>query len=337
MNGGAETPQPPMPTKKTKITKIHDDTMTDDFFWLREKTNPAVMAHLQAEDAYAQTAMKHTAALQEKLYNEMVSHIKETDTQVPYRFGNYFYYTRTEKGNQYPIFCRKKGSPEAAEEIMLDMNELAKGQKFMSLGTFSVSDDGNLLAYSTDNTGYRQFTLQVMDLRTRQLFPEKIERVNGVVWANDNKTLGRFILDGIPPAPRGVPQIEVGFDIDANGILDVRAKDRATNREQTVRITASSMLSKDDVDKMVRDAQEHAEEDRQRRELVETPLLLFLQHRPHRLGPDEGNVARQQQDGAPDLRPVRRPLDPCIVPARRVERIAEEHEAGRGPPLRHRL
>ncbi|HSH21433.1 MAG TPA: Hsp70 family protein, partial [Candidatus Caenarcaniphilales bacterium] len=88
--------------------------------------------------------------------------------------------------------------------------------------------------------------------------------------AGDNKTLGRFILDGIPAAPRGVPQIEVTFDIDANGILDVRAKDRATSREQTVRITASSMLSKNDVDRMVRDAQEHAEEDRQRRELVET-------------------------------------------------------------------
>src|SRR4029450_7790179 len=88
--------------------------------------------------------------------------------------------------------------------------------------------------------------------------------------AGDNKTLGRFILDGIPPSPRGVPQIEVTFDIDANGILDVKAKDRATSRAQTVRITASSMLSKDDVDKMVRDAQEHAEEDRQRRDSVET-------------------------------------------------------------------
>jgi molecular chaperone DnaK len=88
--------------------------------------------------------------------------------------------------------------------------------------------------------------------------------------ASDNKTLGKFILDGIPPAPRGVPQVEVTFDIDANGILDVKAKDRATGREQTVRITASSMLSKSDVDKMVRDAQEHAEEDRQRRDEVET-------------------------------------------------------------------
>jgi oligopeptidase B len=126
--------------------------------------------------------------LQEKLYNEMISHIKQTDTNVPYRQGNYFYYSRTEEGKQYPIYCRKKGSLDAPEEVVLDQNELAKGQKFMSVGTFVPSDDGNLLAYSTDNTGYRQFTLQVKDLRTGQLFPERIERVNGVAWATDNKT-----------------------------------------------------------------------------------------------------------------------------------------------------
>jgi oligopeptidase B len=178
-----------MAEKKTKTTNIHGVTLSDDYFWLREKTNPSVLAHLKAEDAYAESLMKHTAPLREKLYNEMLSHIKQTDTNVPYRDGNYFYYSRTEEGKQYPIFCRKKGTLEAAEEIYLDMNDLAKGQKFMSLGALSPSDDGNLLAYSTDNTGYRQFTLQVKDLRTGQIFPEKIERVTAVVWANDNKTL----------------------------------------------------------------------------------------------------------------------------------------------------
>ncbi len=133
-NGGAGAPQPPMAEKKTKTTNIHGDTIVDDYFWLREKTNPSVLAHLQAEDAYAESAMKHTAALQEKLYNEMLSHIKQTDKNVPYRWGNYFYYTRTEEGKQYPIYCRKKGSPDAPEEIVLDQNELAKGQKFMSVG-----------------------------------------------------------------------------------------------------------------------------------------------------------------------------------------------------------
>src|SRR3954451_9367327 len=154
-NGGAGAPQPPMAEKKTKTTNIHGTTLVDDYFWLREKTNPAVIAHLQAEDAYAQTVMKPTEALQAKLYKEMLSHIKQTDTNVPYRDGNYFYYTRTEEGKQYAIFCRKKGSVDAPEEILLDVNEMAKGQKFMSLGLVQPSDDGNLLAYSTDNTGYR--------------------------------------------------------------------------------------------------------------------------------------------------------------------------------------
>src|ERR1044071_8868456 len=196
-NGGAGAPQPPMAEKKPKTTNIHGTTLVDDFFWLREKTNPAVMAHLKAEDEYTTAVMKPTAALQEKLYKEMLSHIKQTDTNVPYRWGNYFYYSRTEEGKQYPIFCRKKGSLDAPEEIVIDENELAKGQKFMSIGTFVPSDDGNLLAYTTDNTGYRQYTLQVKDLRTGELFPEKIERVNGVVWANDNKTFFYVTEDAV--------------------------------------------------------------------------------------------------------------------------------------------
>ena len=187
-NGGAAPNQPPMAEKKSKTTTIHGDTLVDDYFWLREKTNPAVLAHLKAEDAYTETVMKPTAALQEKLYKEMLSHIKQTDTNVPYRWGNHFYYTRTEEGKQYPIFCRKRGSLEAPEEIVLDQNELAKGQKFMSIGLFVPSDDGNLLAYSTDNTGYRQYTLQIKDLRSGQLFPERVERVNNLAWASDNKT-----------------------------------------------------------------------------------------------------------------------------------------------------
>src|SRR5215212_7860489 len=153
-NGGAGAPQPPMAEKKTKTTNIHGVTLVDDYFWLREKSTPAVLAHLQTENAYAESLMKPTAPLQEKLYNEMLSHIKQTDSSVPYRSGNYFYYTRTEEGKQYGIYCRKKGSVDAPEEIVLDQNELAKGQKFMSIGFFVPSNQGNLLAYSTDNTGY---------------------------------------------------------------------------------------------------------------------------------------------------------------------------------------
>lgn len=194
---GGAAPQPPMTEKKPKTTDIHGVTLVDDYFWLREKTNPAVMAHLEAENNYAESMMKHTAALQEKLYNEMLSHIKQTDDSVPYKWGEYFYYTRTVAGLQYPIFCRKKGSTTAPEEIILDQNELAKGQKFMSIGALVPSDDGNLLAYSTDNTGYRQYTLQIKDLRNGQLFPERIERVNNVAWASDNKTLFYVTEDAV--------------------------------------------------------------------------------------------------------------------------------------------
>jgi oligopeptidase B len=196
-NGGGAPPKPPMAEKKTKTTNIHGETLVDDYFWLREKTDPAVMAHLKAEDDYTKSIMKPTEALQEKLYNEMVSHIKETDQQVPYRRGDYFYYTRTEKGKQYPIFARKKGSTTAPEEVVLDVNELAKGQKFMSIGIFIPSDDGNLLAYSTDNTGYRQYFLQIKDLRTGQILPERVERINNLAWATDNKTVFYVTEDAV--------------------------------------------------------------------------------------------------------------------------------------------
>jgi oligopeptidase B len=186
-----------MAEKKTKTTNIHGETLVDEYFWLREKTNPDVMAHLKAEDNYAESVMKPTKALQEKLYNEMVNHIKETDEQVPYRRGDYFYYTRTEKGKQYSIYCRKKGSTTAAEEIVLDVNELAKGQKYMGIGAFVPSDDGNLLAYSTDNTGYRQYVLQIKDLRTGKVLPERVERVNNVAWSTDNKTIFYVTEDAV--------------------------------------------------------------------------------------------------------------------------------------------
>src|SRR6185369_8891407 len=157
--------QPPVTEKKPKITEINGDRLVDNYFWLREKTNANVIAHLEAENAYTATVMKPTEALQEKLYTEILSHIKQTDVNVPYRWGNHFYYTRTVEGKQYPIYCRKQGSLDAPEEILLDVNEMAKGQKFMSIGSFAPSDDGNLLAYSTDNTGYRQYTLHVKNLK----------------------------------------------------------------------------------------------------------------------------------------------------------------------------
>jgi oligopeptidase B len=197
-DGNSSMMQPPPTEKKPKITEINGDRLVDNYFWLREKTSPAVIAHLEAENAYAAAVMKPTEPLQEKLYTEILSHIKQTDANVPYRWGQYFYYTRTEEGKQYPIYCRTKATnAKAPEEILLDLNEMAKGQKFMAVGSFAPSDDGTLLAYSTDNTGYRQYTLQFKNLSTGELLPEKIERVDDMAWATGNKTLFYVTEDAV--------------------------------------------------------------------------------------------------------------------------------------------
>jgi oligopeptidase B len=191
----ASLPTPPMAKKIPKVTEINQQKLVDNYYWLRDKQNPDVRAYLEVENAYTDAVMKPTLPLQKKLYDEMLSRVKETDIDVPYKEGAYFYYSRTEAGKQYPIRCRRKGSMDAPEEILIDVNELAKGQAFMSLGAFSVSDDGNLLAYTTDSTGFRQYTLAVKDLRTGKMLPDHGVRVGTVVWANDNKTLFYTIED----------------------------------------------------------------------------------------------------------------------------------------------
>jgi oligopeptidase B len=191
----APLPAPPVAKKVPKTTEVNGRTLVDNYFWLRDKKNPEVRAYLEAENAYTDAVMKPTEAFQKRLYDEMLSRIKETDVDVPYKKGDYFYYSRTEAGKQYQIRCRKKGSLDAPEEVVLDVNELAKGQSFMALGVFAVSSDDNLLAYSTDSTGFRQYVLGVKDLRTGKVLPDHAEKVGSVVWANDNKTLFYTVED----------------------------------------------------------------------------------------------------------------------------------------------
>jgi oligopeptidase B len=190
-------PKPP----ETKIvphpTNINGHTLKDDYFWLRDKQNPDVIKHLEAENAYTDAMMAPTKPLQDTLYNEMLGRIKQTDLSVPSRNGAYYYYSRTEEGKQYPYMCRKKGSLDAPEELVLDLNKMAEGHTFMGLGAYDVSDDGNILAYSTDSTGYRQYSLHVKDLRSGQTLAENIERVDSVAWAADNKTLFYVTEDAV--------------------------------------------------------------------------------------------------------------------------------------------
>ena len=195
----ASLPKPPVAKIVPHVTEVNGHKMVDNYFWLRDKPNPEVRAYLEAENAYTDAVMKPTEGFQKKLYGEMLSRVKETDVEVPYREGDYFYYVREEEGKQYPIRCRQRvsdgmpdtraGVPAPHEEVVLDQNELAKGQAFMSIAAFAVSPDGNLLAYSYDNTGFRQYTLAVKDLRTGKTLADHAERVGSMVWANDNATI----------------------------------------------------------------------------------------------------------------------------------------------------
>ena len=190
-----EAPKPPVAKVVAKDVTVHGDTRIDNYFWLRDKQNPEVAAYLNAENVYADAVMNGTGALQESLYKELLGHIKQTDVQVPYREGGYWYYSRTEEGKQYPIYCRKAGSLDAPEQVTVDVNELAKREKFMAVGAMQVSDDAHLLAYSTDNTGFRQYKLHVKDLRTGALVEDVAEKVGSVAWAADNKTLFYTVED----------------------------------------------------------------------------------------------------------------------------------------------
>ena len=167
----------------------HGATVTDNYFWLREKTNPEVVQYLEAENAYTEAMTKDLKPLQDTLYKEMLGRIKQTDLSVPAHRGDYIYYTRTEEGKQYPIYCRKHGTQEVREEILLDQNELGEGKKFVSIGHIAYSDDQNLMVYTTDFVGFRQYSLNVKDLRTGKVYEDTFERVDSAEFAADNKTL----------------------------------------------------------------------------------------------------------------------------------------------------
>ncbi|MDQ6759181.1 MAG: S9 family peptidase [Acidobacteriota bacterium] len=186
----SDNPPTPPVAKRTDHREVrHGATVIDPYYWLRDKSNPEVIEYLKAENAYTTAMTKEVQPFADALYKEMLGRIKQTDLSVPSRRGSYLYYSRTEKGKQYPIQCRRKGSMEAPEEVLLDVNVLAQGHSYLGLGAFVVSDDQNLLAYSTDTTGFRQFKLAIKDLRTGQLLPESADRVTSVAWAADNHTL----------------------------------------------------------------------------------------------------------------------------------------------------
>ena len=299
---GGNALQAPLAERDPVEHVIHRDRRVDHYAWMKNKKDPRVKAYLEAENAYADARMKGTEEFQEKLYQEMLGRILQTDLSVPYRLRGYEYYVRTEEGKQYPIYCRKKerlddklqstgeglreeaglsredkliaelraqlrqgfnadmkaapqveeeniateenssaeaGTPSApeGEEVLLDLNQLAIGHTFMGLGIFEVSDDNQFLAYATDTTGYRQYVLEVKDLRNGELLPFRVERVTSAAWAMDNRTLFYVTEDEITKRSNQLWRHVFEAELESDGILregDFQAADRSDLEAQTV-------------------------------------------------------------------------------------------------------
>ncbi len=195
--GASGEPRPPAALREPVEHVIHGDRRMDHYAWLRKKDDPRVREYLTEENAYTETYMKSTEGFQEELYREMLGRILQTDLSVPYLLRGFSYFSRTEEGKQYPIYCRRLEDPDAREEVLLDLNALAEGHSFLGLGMFEVSDDNHLLAYATDTTGFRQYTLEVKDLLRRELLPFRVERVTSVAWSSDRKTLFYVVEDEV--------------------------------------------------------------------------------------------------------------------------------------------
>lgn len=207
--------KPPVAKKEAKILKIHGYEITDNYAWLRDrndKKNPEIIKYLEENNTYTESFMKPHQPFADNLYKEMLGRIKQTDSSVPYKLGNYWYFTKSEEGKQYPVYLRSKTKDGKDAEVLLDQNAMAEGFKFFAFGDFDVSDDGNLLAFSTDTTGYRQYTLQIKDLRTGKILPDKIERVTSTAWSNDGKYLFVVQEDAVSKRSDKFWRHEVGTD-----------------------------------------------------------------------------------------------------------------------------
>ncbi|MFH4968968.1 S9 family peptidase [Gaetbulibacter sp. M240] len=208
-----KTVKPPKAEKHPKVLRIHNDERTDDYYWLNERDNESVLDYLRSENAYTKAMLSHTEDFQKALFEEMKGRIKEDDSTVPYKLNGYWYITRYEKGRDYPVYVRKKGTLEAPEELLFDCNDMAEGHSYFNLGSIAISPDNTLAAFSTDVVSRRQYTIQIKNLMTGEILPDKIINTTGsATWANDNATLFYAMKDPVTLRSEKICKHNLGTD-----------------------------------------------------------------------------------------------------------------------------
>lgn len=228
--------KPPVAEQIDTAMTIHGDTRIDKYYWMNDRNDPRVIEYLKAENAYLDTMMQPSAKLRQKLYEEMRGRIMETDASVPYLKEGYYYYSRYTQGKEYPVYCRKKGSLEASEEIILDVNALAIGHDYYQVGGLTVSPDGQWLAYGVDTVSRRQYTIHIKNLQTGALLPETITETSGsVAWASDNKTFFYTVKNPVTLREERIKRHVAGTDAK---------KDREIFTEKDETFTTSTYRSK---------------------------------------------------------------------------------------------
>ena len=245
-----KAPEPPVAEKIPHELTTHGYTRIDNYYWLRDRENPSVIEYLEAENEYTKSVLSHTELLQERLYNEIIGRIKQTDESVPYFDNGYYYYTRFEEGAEFPIYCRKKGNSDAPEEIMLNVNELAKGQSYYHVSGMNVSPDNRILAFGVDSVGRRKYALRFKNLETGELLPDQISGTNGyVAWAAGSRTVFYTTQNEVTLRSENVFRHILGNDTDDRDLVyfeedeTYRAGVFTTKSKEYIMIVSSSTLS----------------------------------------------------------------------------------------------
>jgi oligopeptidase B len=242
--------QPPVAERIPVELTNHGQSRIDEYYWLRERENPEVIAYLEAENEYTKAMLSHTESLQEELYDEIIGRIKQTDESVPYLDNGYFYYTRYEEGGEFPVYCRKKGSLDSEEEILLNVNDMAGGYSYYHVSGMNVSPDNRILAFGVDSVGRRQYSLRFKDLETGNFLPDEITSTNGyVAWANDSKTVFYTTQNEITLRSENVFRYVLGNNAESRDLVYFEGDETyrvgvfTTKSKEYIMIVSSSTLS----------------------------------------------------------------------------------------------